>query len=296
MNWTAINSTDILTNGCFIIVVMFQKLEIRCVIKILWFSIGAVHLVIKVAVEDDLSFFDKSYKGWWNRLLITDVNSDGKPDIVAGNFGTNSQCRVNEKEPAELYYKDFDNNGTIDPVLCFYIQHKSYPYVTRDEMINQVPLVHTRFPTFKSYADATINDIFTPGEMAGAARLEATELKTSLFISGSDGKFHNTPMPVECQFSPVFTITELDYDNDGKKDLLLCGNINHARLRFGKSDANYGILLKGDGRGNFTYIPQRQSGFHIRGDVRSVLKINGQLFFGLNQESIKSYKMMPVKK
>ena len=235
-------------------------------------------------------YFDKNYSGWWNKLLVADINKDGKPDIVAGNFGLNSQCRVSDKEPADLYYKDFDNNGTVDPILCFYIQHKSYPFVTRDEMINQIPMIHTRFPTFKSYADATINDIFTAGEMEGAKHLQANDLSTSLFLYGSDGKFHKKTLPLQVQFSPVFTITELDYNKDGNPDLLLCGNIKHARIRFGKSDANYGILLKGDGKGNFTYVNQMESGFHIRGDVRSVIQINNNLVFGINQDSIKVYQ------
>ena len=244
------------------------------------------HLTNKTA-----DYFDKNYSGWWNKLLVADINKDGKPDIVAGNFGLNSQCRVSDKEPADMYYKDFDNNGTVDPILCFYIQHKSYPFVTRDEMINQIPMIHTRFPTFKSYADATINDIFTAGEMEGAKHLQANDLSTSLFLSGSDGKFHKKTLPLQVQFSPVFTITELDYNKDGNPDLLLCGNIKHARIRFGKSDANYGILLKGDGKGNFTYVNQRESGFHIRGDVRSVIQLNNNLVFGINQDSIKVYKL-----
>jgi len=98
-------------------------------------------------------------------------------------------------------------------------------------------------------------------------------------------------LPLQAQFSPVFTITELDYDKDGKSDLLLCGNINHARLRFGKSDANYGVLMKGDGKGNFSYISQQQSGFHIWGDVRSVIHLNNMLFFGINQQPVKAYKV-----
>ncbi|MEO8853645.1 MAG: VCBS repeat-containing protein [Ginsengibacter sp.] len=236
-------------------------------------------------------YFDKNYNGWWNKILIADINKDGKPDIIAGNFGLNSQCRVSDKEPADLYYKDFDNNGTVDPILCFYIQHKSYPFVTRDEMINQIPMIHTRFPTFKSYADATINDIFTADEMQGAKHLRANDLSTSLFLSRPDGKFHKKTLPLQAQFSPVFTITELDYNKDGNPDLLLCGNIKHARIRFGKSDANYGILLKGDGKGNFTYVNQLESGFHIRGDVRSVIQINNQLIFGVNQEALQSYRL-----
>jgi hypothetical protein len=242
------------------------------------------------------NYFDKNYNGWWNKLLITDLNKDGKPDIVAGNFGLNSQFKVSEKEPAGLYYKDFDNNGTIDPIFCYYIQHKSYPYVSRDELINQIPTMNSRFPTYKSYADATINDIFTPEEMKDVNHLQVNDLSTGFFEFGSDGKFHQKELPLQAQLSPVFTITPLDYDKDGNLDLLLCGNINQARLQFGKSDANYGILLKGDGKGGFQYISQLQSGFKLRGDVRSVLMINNDLLFGINQEAVKSYRLIHHKK
>ena len=89
----------------------------------------------------------------------------------------------------------------------------------------------------------------------------------------------------------MFTITPLDYNKDGNTDLLLCGNVNHARLRFGNCDANYGVLLKGDGKGNFTYIKQQQSGFRLRGDVRSVININDILLFGISQKDIQAYKL-----
>jgi hypothetical protein len=96
---------------------------------------------------------------------------------------------------------------------------------------------------------------------------------------------------VQAQFSPVFTITPIDYNKDGDEDLLLCGNINHARLRFGNYDANYGVLLKGDGKGNFTYINQEQSGFKLKGDVRSILNINNTLLFGIAQKDIDAYRL-----
>ena len=235
-------------------------------------------------------YFDKLYSGWWNKILIGDFNKDGKPDLIIGNLGLNSQCKVSDKEPADLYYKDFDNNGSVDPILCFYIQGKSYPYVTRDELIDQISIMRNRFPDYKSYADATLKDIFTPDELEGANHLQVNCLETSYFESDSKGKFHKKQLPLEAQFSPVFTITDLDYDKDSSEDLLLCGNINHARIRFGKYDANYGILLRGDGKGNFTYIPQWQSGFHLWGDVRSVLEVNNMLLFGINQQTMKAYK------
>ncbi|MBO9619682.1 MAG: VCBS repeat-containing protein [Niabella sp.] len=235
-------------------------------------------------------YFDQPLSGWWNKILVTDVNKDGKPDIIVGNQGTNTQCKVSDKEPAELYYKDFDNNGSVDPMLCFYIQGQSYPYVTRDELFDQMSSMRTRFPDYKSYAGATIKDIFTPDELKDAKKLKANCLETSLFIMGADNKFHKNALPIQAQFAPVFTITQLDFDKDGNEELLLCGNNNHARLRFGKSDANYGVLLKNDGKGNFSYVPQLQSGFRLKGDVRSVISINNILFFGINQGAVEAYR------
>lgn len=241
-------------------------------------------------IDKTNSYFAEPTNGWWNKILVADFNHDGHPDLVIGNEGLNTQCKASITEPAEMYYKDFDNSGTVDPFLCFYIQGVNYPYVTRDELLSQIPAMRVRFPDYQSYADATITDIFSSSELQGAGHLQATNLATSYYLSDAKGKLHATSLPLQVQYSPVFTITTLDYNHDGNEDLLLCGNINKAKLRLGKSDANYGILLKGDGKGLFTYIPQLKSGFHLWGDVRSVLEVNKTLLFGINQQGIKAYK------
>lgn len=237
------------------------------------------------------AYFDKEYSGWWNKLLVEDLNGDKKPDLVIGNHGLNSQCKVSDQQPADLYYKDFDENGSVDPILCFYIQGKSHPYVTRDELLDQMSMMRTRFADYKSYADASLNDIFTPQELKGAGHLRADYLKTACFMSGSNGKFLETQLPLQAQLSPVYSIFSTDYDKDGIKDLLLCGNMNQARLRFGKYDANYGTLLKGKSNGKFAYIPQTRSGFKLKGDVRSAIAVNNMLLFGINQQAVKAYQL-----
>jgi enediyne biosynthesis protein E4 len=253
----------------------------------------------KLSNKTDNYFEKKSggvpYSGWWNKLLVEDLNGDGSPDLLIGNLGLNSQAKASESQPTELYYKDFDDNGSIDPILCFYVQaggvpHKSYPYLTRDELLEQMPSKRSKFTSYDSYSNATLSDIFGEDEIKDAKKLTANYFKTALFMNDGKGKFQEKSLPIEVQFSPIYTITPIDYDHDGKKDLILCGNLNKTRLKFGKYDANYGLLLKGDGKGGFSNIPQKQSGLHIQGDVRSVISLRNTLFFGINQQGIKAYK------
>lgn len=240
-------------------------------------------------INSSARFFDKPYSGWWNTISTGDFNADGKTDLVIGNMGLNTQFKASEKEPLEMYYKDFDNNGSVDPVFSFSIQHKRYPYITRDELVAQLPFLRKRFSNFKSYADVTMDDLFQNNELKDAGHLVADHMRTTCFLSTPSGKFAMADLPVEVQYSPVYTIDTLDFNKDGKTDLLLCGNNSHTKIRLGKFDANYGVLLAGDGKGNFKYIPQNESGFVIRGDVRSCVGIRNKIYFGINGQPLNAY-------
>nr|WKN37957.1 VCBS repeat-containing protein [Tunicatimonas sp. TK19036] len=236
-------------------------------------------------------YFSKDYRGWWNTLHVEDLNQDGRPDLLVGNMGTNTQYHASEQEPVELFYKDFDNNGSVDPIFTYYIQGQSYPAVTRDELLEQISMTRNRFPDYKSYADAQLEDIFTQEELEGVQHQQATDLHTRYFTLSEAGTFEEQSLPLEVQYAPVFAITSLDYNGDGNQDLLLGGNIHQARLRFGKSTANRGMLLRGEGNGNFSYVPQPQSGFNVAGDVRSALTVGQTVLLGVNQATVKAYKV-----
>jgi hypothetical protein len=241
-------------------------------------------------------YFDKPYSGWWNTIAVGDFNSDQRPDLVIGNMGLNTQFKASEKEPLEMYYRDFDNNGSVDPVFSFYIQHKRYPYITLDELISQLPFLRKRFSTFRSYAGVTLEELFQHNELKEANHLVADHMSTTCFISSAAGKFKITQLPEEVQYSPVYTINTMDFNGDGKTDLLLCGNNSHTKIRLGKFDANYGILLAGDGNGNFNYIKQSESGFNIWGDVRCSIQINDKIYFGINSKKLIAYTLSKQKK
>lgn len=177
---------------------------------------------------------EKNYLAGGIKIVLEDLDGDGKLDLVVGNMGLNTQCKVSDTEPAELYFKDFDDNGSVDPILCFYIQGKSHPYVSRDELLDQMSIMRTRFSNYKDYADAGIKEIFTAEELKNVSLLKANTLKTMAFLN-KNNKFSAIELPIQVQYAPIYTITPLDYDKDGLQDLLLCGNINRSKLKFGKS-------------------------------------------------------------
>ena len=182
---------------------------------------------------------------------------------------------------------------SIDPFFNFYVQGKSYPFVSRDELNEQIYPMRRRFSSYKAYADASIKDVFTPEELSKATKLTVNELKTTLFINDK-GKFKPAALPIEAQFSAVSQILTGDFDHDGKTDILLLGNHADNRLKLGSFDANYGCLLKGDGKGGFKYVEQPSSGLSIVGDVKSALEINinnaPYLLIGLSDTPLQFYK------
>jgi len=229
--------------------------------------------------------------GWWNRVAAADLDGDGSPDLVLGNQGLNNQFRAGEKEPLTLYYKDFDNNGTIDPVFCYYIDGVSYPAASRDDLTTQVPMLKKKFLEYHDYADATIQNLFSADELKDAGPLRADMLNTVWLQNKGDAGFQLRELPVEAQYAPTYAIAAVDVDGDGHKDLVLAGNNQWTRIRFGRWRASHGVLLLNDGKGNFKYVPQPASGLHLRQDVRSVLALDGKrLLFGVNDGPAEMYR------
>jgi hypothetical protein len=248
----------------------------------------------KKFTEVTKSFFPRTEGGLWNRMHLADFDKDGDLDLVAGNWGENSQFKCSPEKPMQITFKDFDNNGSVDPVITYYVNGKSYPWPSRDEMIAQIPVLRRKFPDYKTYAEAQITDIFQEGDLKGATVLNVTELRT-VYYRNDGNRFTKMTLPAEAQFAPVFAIETIDYDNDGNLDLILAGNQNAACVRLGVIDANYGQLFKGDGKGNFRYIPQSVSGFTLTGDVKSLKTITVRnsryLLGGISNLGIVTYKL-----
>lgn len=223
--------------------------------------------------DKTMDFFQVEESGFWNTIQIEDLDNDGKPDILAGNLGQNSQIKASEKEPAELYFADFDKNGSIDPFFNFYVQGKSYPFVSRDELNDQIYPMRRKFAYYRDYANATMPEIIPAAELSKGGKLEARELRTVCFMN-RNGRYQKYAMPSRAQFAPVCAILTGDYNHDGLKDLLLLGNKTDNRLKLGSMDANYGSLMVGDGKGSFRFVDQTEAGLSVIGDVKTAVQVH----------------------
>jgi len=237
-----------------------------------WTSIKILINKSGVLLDETDKWVSSSTMGWWNCIIAQDFDKDGDTDVIVGNYGLNNQFNVSKEYPATLVYKDFNNDDQVDPFFCYYINGKSYPYASRDEALGQVSFLKPRFPDYTAYANATMETIFTEQELSGSTTLRADVLK-SVYLENKGDKFEIVDLPIQAQFSPVYTMATHDVDSDGDQDVVMAGNETFVRARIGKTDANKGVVLLNNGKGRFEYVTQNKSGLNLGGDIRQLLFI-----------------------
>lgn len=226
--------------------------------------------------EEKKAFGSDSTNGWWNCLTAGDIDNDGDVDFVAGNHGLNSRFKATPEKPVSMYVNDFDMNGSVEQIICTYDGDKSYPLALKHDLTRQLPGLVRKYTTYELYKDQQVADIFPKEKLKNSIRLDVNMLETSLFINDGNGKFTRKSLPAEVQFSPVFAIDIADYNADGNLDILLGGNLYKVKPEVGRYDASYGSFLMGDGQGNFKHVPSRLSGFLLTGEIRDIMRIDGQ--------------------
>ncbi len=217
--------------------------------------------------------------GWWNSLAAADIDNDGDIDYIAGNYGQNINFKGSKKEPVRVYAKDLDNNGTIDPLISYYLRDsigvkKEYLYHPWQDVTNQYVGIRKKFNSFGEFGASTLPEMFSDGLLDDATVLSFNYMQSAIIENLGNGKFEMHALPSEAQFGPIYGILPKHLDDDNNIDLLIVGNDYGMEVQQGRADGLIGLTLKNNGEGSFESIPIERSHFYVPGDGKSLVSVN----------------------
>lgn len=214
--------------------------------------------------------------GWWQTIAATDVNGDGKTDLVIGNVGENCYLHADSAHPVKLWLNDFDQNNIMDKVLTNTVDGKDMPVFLKRELTDQVPGLKKKNLHHGDYALQTIQDLFTKEQLDAGIKRTFNYTSSCVAINEGNGNFVIQKLPARMQLSAVTALLCKDINNDGGMDIVSGGNLSCFLPQFERLDASYGDVLMNNGKGNFTWMGSKYSGIQQRGDVKDITSIKGK--------------------
>lgn len=237
-----------------------------------WMSIRIFSISEGKFLEKTADYGFSDTRGLWNCLLVTDVNGDGKVDILAGNQGLNSRLRTTPSSQLRMIVNDFDQNGTFDHILSKYENQKTVPLVLKPALLRQIPSLKKQLLTYESYQNKHLEDLFPQAVLANSLTLQADKLETSLWINEGNGLFKSLALPVEIQSAPVYSILALP-GKSGLPYLIFGGNQSRIKPELGSQMGSYGWVLSPISTNQWKVMRPQESGFFVPGEIRSILPI-----------------------
>ncbi len=222
-------------------------------------------------VTTEYGFAD--YTGWWYSIEVADIDGDGDEDLIAGNVGLNNKFNPSPKKPLHVYANDFDGTGSFDIVLSKEYKGQLVPVRGRECSSQQMPFVAEKFPTYNDFAHANLEEIYGEQKLDASLHLQVNDFHSMIFINEGNQKYTAKPLPNEAQIAPINGIVVADVNKDGNQDLIVAGNMYQAEVETPRYDAGNGLVLLGDGKGNFNPLNVLESGFFAPKDVKDVALI-----------------------
>ena len=207
--------------------------------------------------------------GWWQSLYIEDVNGDGHMDILAGNWGWNNKFWSGKDGPVRLYVSDYDRNGHMDQLLSYTLHGKEYPFLAKDEVERQLPLLKKHYLTYTEYAGVPMKEVFY-GWVDTIQPLVAERLGSAVAYGDGKGTFTLADLPGDLQLAPIFSFQKLAAGWQGHENLYISGgNFFDVTPYEGRYDALPLALFSSNSGNKIQYIPQPDL-CRVKGQIRDI--------------------------
>ena len=234
-------------------------------------------------------------KGWWFSIEKTDLNKDGLIDYVVGNVGQNFKFKASEAKPLKVFAKDFDNNGINDIVLSTKYYNTEVPVRGRECSSQQMPFIEEKFPSFASFASASLEEIYGAKNLDEAHKRFVNDFSSVLLLNMGNGNYEIKSLPVDAQLFPILDIEPYDFNKDGFQDIIVSGNIFETEVETPRLDAISGQILISDGKSTYLPMSKQISGIYPNKNVKDteIIHLNGTDYFIIvnNNDALMTYKL-----
>ena len=212
--------------------------------------------------------------GWYQSIAGGDLDHDGDIDYAVANVALNTKYHASPEHPTFLYYGDFENNGEPHLVEAEFEDETLFPVRGRSCSSQAMPMLGDKFPTFDSFAIATLDEIYTPSHLDTAHRFVANSLESGLLVNDGDARFEFQPLPTLAQVSPGQGIVVTDANGDRHPDLLISHNSYAPQAETGRWHGGVGVLLLGRGDATFETVWPNDSGVLLPVDAKGTARID----------------------
>jgi hypothetical protein len=259
-----------------------------------WMSITFLENDNNTFYKKEIQDFSEKTTGWWNTIEMADFDNDGDNDYILGNLGKNYKYKASQESSFDVYASDFDENGHLDIVLGYYQDGTQFPVRGKQCSSEQIPDLEKRFTNYNTFASADLSDIYSDSKLKKSLHYSATEFGHVYIENKGDGTFELKPLPLSTQIGTVNAMEVFDYNSDGNLDVVMGGNLMNSEVETPRSDACFGWLLLGDGKGGFQYQNYEKTGLYVPFETRKIRvinkDINPMLIFGNNNASLSVYE------
>jgi len=196
--------------------------------------------------------------GNWNSIASGDLNGDGAPDLICGNWGSNTALNRYSQSGYKLHYERLGETTNL---------YETYADGNDDMFLMNLDAFKKIHPSYgfiynsnKEFMDQPIQSVFKK-ELKS---ITYTEFNTCIFINRNN-EFERMDLPAKVNFLPTFGIDINDYNLDGRLDIFLCQGFTASK---GDTESSYnhsGLFLIQDNNGDLEPFDGKDLG--IRTDL-----------------------------